>query len=147
MNPHERDTKVSFKLFSCQITKSHSHTHEESEIPPGQFYLNHLGARGLHPTGVLMRTLWRIEKYPLGDSIRITRGLRGYTRRVCSRAPSGESKTPWAILSESPGGSGATPVGCAHAHPLASQITPRAIRSESPGGSGATIEDLVKALV
>ena len=29
--------------------------------------------------------------YPPGDSIRITRGLGGYTRQVHSRAPSGES--------------------------------------------------------
>ena len=34
------------------------------------------------------------SKYPLGDSTRITRGLGGYTHRVCSRAPSGESKYP-----------------------------------------------------
>ena len=74
------------------------------KIPPEQFYPNHLGAQGLHPMGALMRTLWRIEKYPLGDSIRITRGLRGYTLWVRSRAPSSESKYPRAILSEPPGG-------------------------------------------
>ena len=33
-------------------------------------------------------------KYPPGDSIRITRGLRGYTRWVRSHAPSGKVKTP-----------------------------------------------------
>ena len=48
-------------------------------------------------------------------------------------------ESPRAILSESPRGSGATPVGCAHAHPLASQITPWAILSESPGGSGLVL--------
>ena len=57
--------------------------------------------------GALARTLWQIE-IPPGDSIRITRGLGGYTRRVCSRAPSGKSKYPQAILFESPRGSGAT---------------------------------------
>ena len=39
--------------------------------------------------------------------------------------------------------SGATPVGCAHAHPLASQITPRVILFESPEGSGATVGDQI----
>ena len=39
--------------------------------------------------GALMRTLWRIE-IPPGDSARIIWGLGGYTRRVRSRAPSGE---------------------------------------------------------
>ena len=58
--------------------------------PPGDSIQN---TRGLHPTGALARTLWRIETPP-GDSIRITWGLRGYTRRVHSRAPSGESKHP-----------------------------------------------------
>ena len=52
------------------------------EIPPGQFCPNHLGARGLHPSSALARTLWRIN--------------------------SGKSKHPWAILPESPKGSGAT---------------------------------------
>ena len=32
----------------------------------------------------------RVRYYPLGDSTRITRGLRGYTHRVRSRAPSSE---------------------------------------------------------
>ena len=53
--------------------------------------------------GALARTLWRIKKTS-GDSIRITRGLEGYTRRVRSRAPSGKSNHPRAILSESLGG-------------------------------------------
>ena len=38
---------------------------------------------------------------------------------------------------------GATPVGCAHTHPLANQNTPRGILSESPEGSGATVGDLI----
>ena len=40
------------------------------------------------------QVLWpyprRVRYYPLGDSTQITRGLGGYTHRVCSRAPSGE---------------------------------------------------------
>ena len=36
----------------------------------------------------------RVQNYPPDDSARITRGLGGYTRRVCSRTPSGESKYP-----------------------------------------------------
>ena len=50
-----------------------------------------------------MRTLWRI-KIPPGRFCRITQGLGGYTRRVRSRAPSGESKYPQSILPKSPGG-------------------------------------------
>ena len=57
-NPREQDTRVPFKRSSCQNTKFHSHTHEGSELPPGQFYLNHPGARGLHPLGALAHTLW-----------------------------------------------------------------------------------------
>ena len=63
----------------------------------------------------------------------------GATPIGCARVhPLASQITPRAILSESPGGSGATPIGCARAHHLASQITPWAILSESPGGSGAT---------
>ena len=57
--------------------------------------------------GALALTLWRI-KIPLGDYIQITQGLGGYTHRVCSRAPSGKSNHPRAILSKSIGGSRAT---------------------------------------
>ena len=64
MNPREWDTRVPFKLSSYQNTKSHSHTCEGSELPPGRFYTNHLGARGLHLTGALVRTLWQIETPP-----------------------------------------------------------------------------------
>ena len=106
----------------------------------------------------------RVQNYPSSDSIRITRGFGGYTRQVRSRAPSGESKYPpgrfcpnhprarrlhptgalartlWQI--EIPPGrfypnhSGATPVGCARAHPLASQITLGRFHPNHPGAQG-----------
>ena len=53
---------------------------------PKRFYLNHPGARGLHPLSVLTRTLWQV-KSPPGDSIQITRGLRGYCRGPNTRVP------------------------------------------------------------
>ena len=89
MNPREWDTRVPFKLSSCQNTKSHSHTCEGSEIPPERFYPNHLGARGLHPSGALARTLWRI-KTPLDDFVQITRGLGGYCRGPNTGVPKAE---------------------------------------------------------
>ena len=61
--PMNRIPGFPYQLSSCQNTKSHSHTHEGSELPPD-------------------------------DSIRITRGLGGYTRWVRSHAPSSESKYP-----------------------------------------------------
>ena len=60
-NPHEQDTRVPFKTIQLTKTKSHNLTREGSEITPGRSYLNHPGARGLHPTGALVRTLWRIK--------------------------------------------------------------------------------------
>ena len=112
MNPREWDTRVPFKTIQLpkhQISQPYSRRVQitppgdsiritrglrgytrwvrsrapsrESKYPPGRFYLNHRRARGLHPMGALARTLWRI-KIPLDDSIRFTRGLRGYTRRV-----------------------------------------------------------------
>ena len=41
---------------------------------------------GLHPSGALARTLWQV-KTPPGDSIRITRGLGGYCRGPNTMVP------------------------------------------------------------
>ena len=47
--------------------------------------------RELHPSGVLARTLWRINsgkpKHPPGDSVRITRGLGVYCRGLNTGVP------------------------------------------------------------
>ena len=95
--------------------------------------MGHQGSLGNYPAEKNQISLSyprRVRKHPPGDSTRITRGLKGYTRRVRSRAPSGKSEhllasrsIPRAIPPESPGGSGATPIGCARAHPLAHQNT------------------------
>ena len=53
---------------------------------PGRLYSNHPGARGLHPSGALVRTLWQI-KSPPDDSVRITWGLKGYCRGPNTRVP------------------------------------------------------------
>ena len=54
-----------------------------------------VGARRLGPCSqkLWLRTL-ASQKNPPDDSTRITRGLRGYTHRVRSRAPAGKSKHP-----------------------------------------------------
>ena len=91
MNPHEWDTRVPFKLYSCQKSnltvipvKGPNYPPGDSiritrglhptgalvrtlwriAIPLGRLYLNHPGAQGLHPSGALMRTLWQV-KIPL----------------------------------------------------------------------------------
>ena len=46
------------------------------EIPPERFYLNHPGARGLHPTGALVCTLFQI-KIPSGRFYLNHPGARG----------------------------------------------------------------------
>jgi hypothetical protein len=56
---------------------------------PG-FPLNYLINKTPNLTAIPTKGL----NYPLGDSIKITRGLRGYTRRVRSRAPSGKPNHP-----------------------------------------------------
>ena len=66
------------------------------------------GGSGATPDGCACVHPLASQNQPPSDSIRITRGLGGYTRRVRSRAPSGKSNHPRAILSKSPGGSGAT---------------------------------------
>ena len=53
--------------------------------------------------------------------------------------PLASQKIPQAILPESPGGSGATPTGCARAHPLSNQKIPQTILPESTEGSGAPV--------
>ena len=53
----------------------------QGESPPGRFFLNHPGAQGLHPTGALTRTLWRINfnkiKTPPGQFYSNHLGARG----------------------------------------------------------------------
>ena len=114
--------------------KEYQHTQPPTDSPVGRRlrgYTHQVRSRA--PAGK--------SKNPPDDSTQIIWGLGDYTHRVCSRAPSGKSNHPQEILSESPGGSEATPVGCAHAHPLASQKTSRVTLLKSSGGSGATVGD------
>ena len=78
-------------LLAVQLmkTKSHSHTREGSEITPRVILPEPPGG---YTRWVRSRAPFGKPKYPLGDSIRITRELGGYTHQVHSRAPSSESK-------------------------------------------------------
>ena len=84
--PHEQDATIPSEKHPVDKKLSHSALPAKGPIqPPGRLYSNHLGARGLHPSGALARTLWQsdndeIENTPPGDSIRIARRLGGYCR-------------------------------------------------------------------
>ena len=69
-----------------------------NRVDPGRIPTNEISGFPLNYPVVKTPNLTAIPtngpNYPPSDSIRITRGLGGYTRRVRSRAPSGESKYP-----------------------------------------------------
>ena len=76
---------------------------------PSKEYPTPPRAQGLHPPGALARTRWQVKESP----------RRFYLNRLGTR--------------------GATPTGCARAHPSTKQKIPQTILSESPGGSGAPV--------
>ena len=112
-----------------------AHTLWRIKIPPGRFCLNHLGPRGLHPT-VRSRAASGESKYPLADSVRITRGFGGYTRRVRSRAPSGESKYPSGDSIQITQGLRGYTRWVRSRAPSSESKYPRAVLSNHPGARG-----------
>ena len=67
-------------------------------LPPGRFYSNHPGARGLHPLGALARTLSRIDS----DEIKTPPG-RFYSNHPGARGlhpPGALVRTLWWIDSD-----------------------------------------------